>query len=114
MDEEGRQQAFLTAPSTTVSEANGRSALYLTSVSSALVALGFVAQVGSRFDALAAAVLPALFMLGEFTFIRLLELSARTCGSSAAWSGSGATTAAWSRRRPPSSATPPTTPARPG
>lgn len=51
MDDDARQQALLTAlttehfvlqtaRSTTVSEANGRSSLYLTSVSSALVALG--------------------------------------------------------------------------
>lgn len=86
MDDDVRQQALLTAlttehfvlqtaRSTTVSEANGRSSLYLTSVSSALVALGFVAQVGNGFGALAAAVLPALFILGEFTFVRLLEIS---------------------------------------
>lgn len=86
MDDEARQQALLTAlttehfvlqtaRATTVNEANGRSSLYLTAVSSALVALGFVAQTGNRFESLAAAVLPALFLLGEFTFVRLLETS---------------------------------------
>jgi hypothetical protein len=86
MDEQTRQQAFVSAlvtehfvqqsaRSTTVAEANGRAAIYLTSVSSALVALGFIAQVASRLDPFVATVLPALFVLGEFTFIRLVETS---------------------------------------
>jgi hypothetical protein len=86
MDEQTRQQAFVSAlvtehfvlqsaRSTTVAEANGRAAIYLTSVSSALVAFGFVAQVARRLDPFVAAVLPALFVLGEFTFIRLVENS---------------------------------------
>jgi hypothetical protein len=84
MDEQARQQAFVSAlvtehfvaqsaRSTTVAEANGRAAIYLTSLSSALVAFRFVAQVASRLDPFLAAVLPALFVLGEFTFIRLVE-----------------------------------------
>jgi hypothetical protein len=36
----------------------------------ALVALGFVAQVGERSDAFAATVLPALLLLGGFTYVR--------------------------------------------
>ena len=86
MDEQTRQQAFISAlvtehfvqqsaRSTTVAEANGRAAIYLTSVSSALVAFGFIAQVASRLDPFVATVLPALFVLGEFTFIRLVENS---------------------------------------
>lgn len=84
MDEHTREQAFMSAlvtehfvlqsaRSTTVTEANGRAAIYLTSVSSALVAFGFVAQVAKRLDPFIAAVLPALFVLGELTFLRLVE-----------------------------------------
>jgi hypothetical protein len=86
MNDDSRQQAFMSALVTehfvlqsargvATSEANGRAALYLTSLTGALVALGFVAQVGEQFDAFAAAVLPALFLLGEFTYVRLLENS---------------------------------------
>jgi hypothetical protein len=84
VDEHAREQAFISAlvtehfvlqsaRSTTVTEANGRAAIYLTSVSSALVAFGFVAQVAKRLDPFIAAVLPALFVLGELTFLRLVE-----------------------------------------
>jgi hypothetical protein len=86
MNDDSKQQAFMSALVTehfvlqsargvATSEANGRAALYLTSLTGALVALGFVAQVGEQFDAFAAAVLPALFLLGEFTYVRLLETS---------------------------------------
>jgi hypothetical protein len=66
------------ARASTVSESGARSALYLGSVSSALVALGFVAQVsqaGELFRVFALVVLPTLFVLGLFTFIRLVESS---------------------------------------
>jgi len=86
MDDDARQQALLSALVTehfvlqsaravTTSEANGRASLYLTLVSGAVIALGFVAQVGEEFGAFAAAVLPALLLLGEFTYVRLLENS---------------------------------------
>ena len=42
-------------------------------VSSALIAFGFLAQVVTRLDPFVAAVLPALFLLGEFTFAALLR-----------------------------------------
>ena len=42
-------------------------------MSSALVAFGFLAQVATRLDPFVAAVLPALFILGEFTYIRLVD-----------------------------------------
>jgi hypothetical protein len=66
------------ARSQTVSESAARSSLYLGSVSSTLVALGFVSQVsegGEVFQLFALAVLPTLFFLGVFTFIRLVESS---------------------------------------
>ena len=49
------------------SEAGIRASVYLTSVTGAVVDFSFIAQVGEQFDAFAAAVLPALFLLGEFT-----------------------------------------------
>jgi hypothetical protein len=66
------------ARSTTVSESTGRSSLYLISVSSALVALGFIGQVsdvGETFDLFALAVIPVLFWLGLLTYVRVLEKS---------------------------------------
>jgi hypothetical protein len=64
------------ARSTTVSESTGRSSLYLISVSSALVALGFIGQVsdvGDTFQLFALAVVPVLFWLGLLTYVRVLE-----------------------------------------
>lgn len=86
MDDAAKQQAFVNAlvtehfvlqseRSSTIGESNGRASLYLTSLSSSLVALGFAAQVGRRFDAFVVAILPALFVLGEFTFVRLVQNS---------------------------------------
>jgi hypothetical protein len=42
-------------------------------VSSALIALGFLAQVVTRLDPYVAAVLPGVFLLGEFTFAALVR-----------------------------------------
>ena len=66
------------ARSQTVSESSARSALYLGSMSSALIALGFVSQVsegGELFQLFALAALPTLYFLGIFTFVRLVETS---------------------------------------
>jgi hypothetical protein len=66
------------ARSQTVSESTGRSALYLGAVSSALISLGFVAQAsrnGTFFHVFTLIVLPTLYALGLFTFVRLVELS---------------------------------------
>jgi hypothetical protein len=82
-------QAFLTtlttehftlagARSQTVSEAGTRAALYLGTLSSALIALGFVSQVsgaGELFRVFALIVLPTVFLLGLFTHMRLVESS---------------------------------------
>ena len=84
MEQQAREQAFITAlvtehfvlqsaRSATIGEANGRAAIYLSAVSSALVTFGFLAQVATRLDPFVTAVLPALFILGEFTFVRLVE-----------------------------------------
>ena len=85
MDDD-RQQAFMTALVTehfvlqgargqTNAEMTGRAALYLATVSSTLIALGFVARDRSAFIPFAAAVIPSLLILGEFTFIRLVAAS---------------------------------------
>jgi hypothetical protein len=62
-----------TARSTTTSEAVGRSAVYLTCVSSSLVAFGFFAAATHGLAPLLATILPALIILGIFTFVRLVE-----------------------------------------
>ena len=64
--------------SQTVSESAARASLYVFSVSSTLVALGFIGQiseVGDVFDVFALTVLPTLYLLGLFTFVRLVESS---------------------------------------
>ncbi|MGH2923932.1 MAG: hypothetical protein ACRDKH_07895, partial [Solirubrobacterales bacterium] len=63
----------------TMSESSARASIYVFSVSSALVALGFIAQisaVGDVFNAFALTVLPTLYMLGCVTFVRLVECGA--------------------------------------
>src|SRR5215208_2737347 len=65
-----------TARSATIMESNGRSALFLSTVSSAVVALAFtgqVADVGQPFFLFALAVLPTLFLLGLLTYLRLAQ-----------------------------------------
>lgn len=64
------------ARSQTISESSARSSLYLFSVSSTLVALGFIGQVsavGDAFRVFALTVLPTLYVLGLFTFVRLVQ-----------------------------------------
>jgi hypothetical protein len=64
------------ARSQTVSESASRASLYLFSVSSTLVALGFIGQVstvGDAFQVFALTVLPTLYVLGLFTFVRLVQ-----------------------------------------
>jgi hypothetical protein len=63
------------AASATVAEAAGRTSLYVYSVSSSLVAVGFSIQVQEAFWPLIAAVIPTVFVLGIFTIIRLMETS---------------------------------------
>ncbi|HEY1357248.1 MAG TPA: hypothetical protein VGF21_02985 [Thermoleophilaceae bacterium] len=63
----------------TMSESSSRAALYIGSVSSTLVALGFLAQIsqnGDTFNTFALTVLPTLYLLGVFTFVRLVECGA--------------------------------------
>lgn len=65
-----------TARSGTISDANGRSSLYLSSVSGVLVALAFVGQVsnlGTAFYLFSLVLFPSLFFLGLVTFVRVLQ-----------------------------------------
>jgi hypothetical protein len=60
----------------TTGESSSRAALYISSVSSTLVALGFIGQiteVGDTFNIFALTALPTLYILGLFTFIRVVE-----------------------------------------
>ena len=62
-----------TAAAATVSEAGTRASLYILSLSSALVAMGFASQSRDIFLPFIATVLPALVLLGLFTVVRLVD-----------------------------------------
>jgi hypothetical protein len=62
-----------TAYGTTISEAAARSTLYVMALSSSLVAMGFLSASRELFVPFAATVLPAVFLLGLFTVIRLVD-----------------------------------------
>jgi hypothetical protein len=67
------------ARSQTMSESSARASVYVFSVSSTLVALGFIGQisdVGDVFNVFALTVLPTLYLLGAVTFVRLVECGA--------------------------------------
>jgi len=68
--------ALQSARSATISESASRSALYLTTLSSAVVVMALVVQVsrlGQAFFVFAFAILPVVFFLGVVTFGRLLQ-----------------------------------------
>jgi hypothetical protein len=62
-----------TANNSTYAEASARSTLYVMVLSSALVAMGFIGGSSDVLIPFAAIVLPALFVLGIFTVVRLVE-----------------------------------------
>jgi hypothetical protein len=62
-----------TAANATVSDAAARSSLYVFSLSSSLVALGFASRSREAFVPFIAIVLPAIFVLGVFTVLRLVD-----------------------------------------
>jgi hypothetical protein len=85
MDDQTRDHAFVSAlttehfasqaaRSTIISEQVGRAMLYMGAVSSVLITLGFVAQ-SADLTLFIATVLPALFLLGEFTFAAMVRNS---------------------------------------
>ena len=64
------------ARAATISESTGRASMYLATVSSSLVALGFIGQssgMGTAFDVLALILLPTLFFLGLATVTRVTQ-----------------------------------------
>jgi hypothetical protein len=84
MDEQSERTALLsalttehfvlqTANNSTYSEASARSTLYVMVLSSSLVAMGFVAGSTDLLVPFAAISLPAVFLLGIFTVVRLVE-----------------------------------------
>jgi hypothetical protein len=86
MDLQAKEQAFMSAlvtehfvqqsaASATISESSSRASLYLLSLSSSLVALGFATQSKQAFPYFAAAILPAIFVLGIFSFVRVTDTS---------------------------------------
>jgi hypothetical protein len=62
-----------TANNSTYTEASARSTLYVMVLSSSLVAMGFIAGSSDVLIPFAAIVLPAVFVLGIFTVVRLVE-----------------------------------------
>ncbi|HWD48184.1 MAG TPA: hypothetical protein VHM23_31490 [Actinomycetota bacterium] len=67
-----------TARMGTIAEANGRSTLYLGALSSAVIAMAFVgqaSQLGDTFYLFALMLLPPLFLLGVFSYLRLVQTS---------------------------------------
>jgi hypothetical protein len=84
VDEQSQQTALLsvlttehfvlqTANSSTYLEASARSTLYVMALSSSLVAMGFLSGSAGVLLPFAATVLPAVFLLGIFTTLRLVE-----------------------------------------
>ena len=84
MDDQERQKALLTALTTehfvlqtalngTMSESSARAPLYIVTLSSSLIAMGFVAESSAVFLPFVATVLPAVFVLGVLTVLRLVD-----------------------------------------
>jgi hypothetical protein len=84
MDDDARRSAFLTALTTehfvlqtaanaTYADAAARSSLYVFSLSSSLIAMGFISQSPDLMPVFVAIVLPALFVIGTLTFVRLVD-----------------------------------------
>jgi hypothetical protein len=63
------------AASSTISESGSRVSIYLSTLSSGLVAMGFASSSHRALAALAFTVLPTVFILGWFTVVRLIDTS---------------------------------------
>jgi hypothetical protein len=59
--------------SSTISESGSRVSIYLSSLASGLVALGFSSSSPHAFASLAFTVLPTVFVVGWFTIVRLTD-----------------------------------------
>ena len=64
-----------TAASSTVAESASRASIYILALSSSLVAMGFAVQSPAAFAPFMASVLPAVFVLGLFTVVRLVDVT---------------------------------------
>src|SRR3954463_339795 len=67
--------ALQSVAGTTVSESGSRAAIYLSALSSGLVAVGCASGSGHALLVLASTVLPTIFLLGCFTTVRLADTS---------------------------------------
>lgn len=67
------QFALQAAAASTISEAGTRSTIYLSTLSSGLVALGFASGSPELLAVLTFTLLPTIFMLGWFTVVRLVD-----------------------------------------
>jgi hypothetical protein len=67
--------ALQSAATSTISESGSRVAIYLSALSSGLVAIGFASSSPHALAALAFTVLPTVFILGWFTVVRLIDTS---------------------------------------
>jgi hypothetical protein len=63
------------ASSSTISESGSRVSIYLSALSSGLVAIGFASASRRALESLAFTVLPVVFVLGCFTVVRLVDTS---------------------------------------
>ncbi len=61
--------------SSTISESGSRVSIYLSALSSGLVAIGFASSTPHALASLAFTVLPTVFILGWFTVVRLIDTS---------------------------------------
>lgn len=62
-----------TAANATYADASARSSLYVFALSSSVVAMGFMSQSPDLFPAFVAIVLPAIFLMGILTVVRLVD-----------------------------------------
>jgi hypothetical protein len=87
MDDKERRSAFVSALTTehsvmqavigvTINESGSRASIYVFALSSSLVAMGFVAQSPDALVPFVATVLPALFVLGILTILRMVDIAA--------------------------------------
>jgi hypothetical protein len=73
--------ALQSQATSTIGESGSRVTIYLSSLSSGLVAIGFASSSPHALAALAFTVLPTVFVLGCFTVVRLVDTSAATVAS---------------------------------
>jgi hypothetical protein len=87
VDDKERRSAFMSALTTehfvmqtvigvTINESGSRASIYVFALSSSLVAMGFVAQSPDALVPFVATVLPALFVLGILTILRMVDIAA--------------------------------------